>query len=203
MSHSKSDYKNQKKEFEYILKEVRKEKKEIRQLLNDYSDKNNSRKANCEVFIQQNESRIALVDTKVSIILASYGILLTSNEYLNGVLTLLDIPAEICYIILVLILLSVFFFLNTLRPPSINTSTWIIFVNHFFHAWRNNSRKFSDAWNRNNERHKINGLEELDTWLENLRVRKYYYNNLGMFFLKLSVSISILTLFIYLVKFHF
>lgn len=66
--------------------------------------------------IEQTEGRISLVDTKASIILAFYGILLTSHKFFIGLHEKYFTELWISYTIVVLLFISGIFLVLTLKP---------------------------------------------------------------------------------------
>ena len=65
--------------------------------------------------INQTEERIKLVDTKSSIIIAFYGILLSSNEYITHIIYTYSIDITYGYIIICLFFLYFIFLVLTIR----------------------------------------------------------------------------------------
>jgi hypothetical protein len=66
--------------------------------------------------INQTEERIKLVDTKASIIIAFFALMLGSHEYLQSVVTLYEIPIFYCYVFIGLLFCSFLFLILTIRP---------------------------------------------------------------------------------------
>lgn len=66
--------------------------------------------------ITQAEERIKLVDTKASIIVAFYAVLLGSNKYFIKIISFYEISIGYCYLIVALLLISFYFLILTIRP---------------------------------------------------------------------------------------
>jgi len=137
--------------------------------------------------ITQTENRIQIVDTKASIILAIYGILLTSYQMFNDLINKVDLIFY-CNIIVILLFLSAVFLIITIRP----------FKNKLdYFLWTKNKKKSDDFWiteivdaknfKYSNIENSNLALEKMFNLVSERRILKYFYFRISMWFLRISI----------------
>ena len=152
--------------------------------------------------INQTEERIKLVDTKSSIIIAFFGILLSGNNYLRTIVTTFNINILYCYFIISLLFLSFIFLILTIRP----VKKWAIFWD-FKKKTTGNQVSQSGFWIENEKQadnFDINRITDFKNEFLNLfielskrRILKYRHYRISMWFLRLTI-ISLIPCLIYI-----
>ncbi|PZX46940.1 hypothetical protein [Algoriphagus chordae] len=148
-------------------------------------------KEDLKFLITQTENRIQIVDTKASIILAVYGILLTSYQMFYDLINKVDLILY-CNIIIGLLFISSVFLIITIRP-------FKKFFDYF--KWGKNSNDSNDFWITkidDAEKFSYSDIKDSDLAFENMfkfvaerRVLKYNYFRVSMWFLRISLFLFI------------
>lgn len=147
-----------------------------------------------QFLINQSEERVKLLDTKAAIIIAFYGILLSSNEYFQNVVTFYNISIYLCYSVILLLLVSFILLVFTIRPIRLFSGS--IQLMQKKQKKKNRQSEKSKLWINSKGKLKdfdIKGItdfeDELEKFFKNLsekRILKYNYYRYSMLFLRLA-----------------
>lgn len=155
--------------------------------------------------INQTEERIKLVDTKASIIVAFFALVLSSNSYFQNVVLTYNIPIWYCYLIILFLLFSFFFLILTIRPVKNWKILWDFKKNKKNETTNEVSfwietEKQADNFDINNVSDLESNYQKLLIELSKRRILKYKNYRRSMWFLRIAIFSLVPCLIIIVIK---